>query len=475
MTAKKIFVSLLVLLIVAGHFYFLMERCPPSVSSPDANGYFAQAQLIATHGRTALEPASPLSYIGLHWLETPDGQFFSRYPPGMGVLLAIPYVLFGPDVALYMTPLLGSLSLLFLFLLCRPRIGDFYALCATLLFAVHPVANQHAMNWGSHTAIIFLLTTGLYLIDSWSRNPTWIKVALAGLLLGTMPTVRYAEVVAGLGVAGFLLYHVIRSGHPKYHLLVALGFASLPVAALMARNYSAFGSPFDTGYALTGEQQAGSGFSLEFFEGKWRPYLQSLMSSGVGLFFALGLAGLVGMWGRKKSRDMALLLTFVILPITGVYCAYYWGGNQMDSGLRFLLPTLPLYLLPAFWFLRNFERNRVVRVAAVALVLMQVGIWVPTMLDRTQEEHDRIQNAAIAVKFLREEVPSGSVLVADRRLQETLQFYPNWELVDASVLSGSRGFGSWGRRGSRRPRSSATNASFPHTSLAHKGRRCVGG
>ncbi|MFQ5504684.1 MAG: glycosyltransferase family 39 protein, partial [Planctomycetota bacterium] len=339
MAKKRFFVLFLVLALVAGHAYTLLQLTHGTFTSPDANGYFAQGALVARHGSTELEPESPLGYIGMHWLKTEDGRFFSRYPPGVGVLVAIPYKLFGPEAGILVMPILASLTLLFLFLLCRPHTGDWLALLATLLFAVQPTAATHALNWGSHTAVAFFLVAGLYFVDSWSRSPSWWKVFVGGLLLGVVPALRYAEVVAGAGIAIFLIYHVIRRRRYASHLLVAFAAAAIPVGLLMWRNHSVFGSPFDTGYALTGEQQSGTGFRWEFFLDKWRPYLTGLMGNGMGLFFGLGLAGLAGMFARRATLPVALLLALTIFPISIVYASYYWGGNMLDSGLRFLLPT----------------------------------------------------------------------------------------------------------------------------------------
>ena len=63
---------LIVLVIAGGHFVWMMDFFEPAISSPDANGYFAQAQLIATEGRTWFSPESLLQYVGGHWIDTGD-------------------------------------------------------------------------------------------------------------------------------------------------------------------------------------------------------------------------------------------------------------------------------------------------------------------------------------------------------------------------------------------------------------------
>ena len=72
---------LILALILIAHFVFMMFFFSPAISTPDANGYYAQARFIAESGRTWFEPESPLQYTGPHWLKTESGRFFSRYPP----------------------------------------------------------------------------------------------------------------------------------------------------------------------------------------------------------------------------------------------------------------------------------------------------------------------------------------------------------------------------------------------------------
>ena len=47
MNRSQFFATLLAIGLAAGHFFFLLEHCPPSFMGPDANGYFVQAALLA--------------------------------------------------------------------------------------------------------------------------------------------------------------------------------------------------------------------------------------------------------------------------------------------------------------------------------------------------------------------------------------------------------------------------------------------
>src|SRR5262245_48840868 len=73
--------GLLLLLVV--YAAFLLSRFQPAINEPDANGYWAQASLLVTTGHTWFKPESDAQYIGMHWLLTPNGDFVSRYPPGL--------------------------------------------------------------------------------------------------------------------------------------------------------------------------------------------------------------------------------------------------------------------------------------------------------------------------------------------------------------------------------------------------------
>jgi hypothetical protein len=423
-----------VLLLVAVHAGLAVAMTHGTFTSPDASGYFAQAANLVRDGTTELDPPSPLAYIGLHWLETEDGRFYSRHPPGIGVLVGIPYALFGPAAGTLVIPVLTSLSILFLFLLCRSYTGDLLALVAALLYAVNPTAATHALNWGSHTVAAFFLLAGLYFLDAWARSPARWKALLAGLMLGLLPTVRYAEGVAGAAAAIFLIHQAHRRRALGWDLLLAPLGAAVPVGLLLWRNQAAFGSPLETAYALTGEQQVGSGFAWEFFQAKWRPYLASLMVNGVGLFFPVGLAGLAAMLARRDVRPTALLIALTIASISLVYTGYYWGVDVPDSGLRFLLPTLPLYFLPAFWMIRQLAARREVRIGATFLVLAQLGLWAPLAAEKALDQSRKCERMAVALGFLKEHVPDGSALITDRRLGETLVYYPYWTVLDAAVV-----------------------------------------
>jgi len=172
------------LLVICGHFIWMMSYFEPAISSPDANGYFAQARLIATTGQTWFSSESLLQYVGGHWIDRGDGRFFSRYPPGLPVVAAIFFMAGGHKAALFVNPLLTAFTLLGLFFLCRLWIGERWAMLAVLVMAFNPVVNGRALTHDAHAAVAFFLVWGIYLLAQWSISKSVVGGFFAGLCLG---------------------------------------------------------------------------------------------------------------------------------------------------------------------------------------------------------------------------------------------------------------------------------------------------
>ncbi|MFC1525643.1 ArnT family glycosyltransferase [Candidatus Latescibacterota bacterium] len=434
------------LALVAVHFLFVAIFHEPALSGPDANGYFAQAKALATEGHSYQELESPLQFSGAHWVNAGDGRYFSKYPPGYPLILAIPYRLFGPTASLWVDPLMVSGALLALFFLCRQWLGTPWALAATALMAANPHVNQHAVPGFAHTAVAFFLMWGLYALARWTRSasPGWL--ALAGLCVGMVPTARYAEV---LYVGAFAIYVLLRlhSMGEAWRRAAPLAVAALPTGLLALRNHLAFGAFWRTGYAVSGEQ---TGFGFGYFADHWVSYLESLSGSGVGMLFALGIVGMVALVAERESRNHGILLLALVVPTTLLYMAYYWGGGM--GGLRFLVPTFYLYALAAVWLLRELV-TRMGRPAvwATATVIALAILW---GLPRSGEELARRQRGDASLASLtdtvRQYVPAGSVLFADRMTSQHLDVMGNWRLgqMEALMAGGQDRFpGMGGPRG----------------------------
>ena len=164
--------------LIVVHFLFLAFFFGPAISTPDANGYMAQARLIARQGRTDIVVESPAQYVGDHWMKVSEGKYYGQYPPGLPALLALVFRPLGWYPTLWVLPAMGSLALLGLYLVAREWVGPGWALLAAGLMAVNPFANRHALGTDSHTAVCFFLIWALYGLIRWerSRSPTWAAI-----------------------------------------------------------------------------------------------------------------------------------------------------------------------------------------------------------------------------------------------------------------------------------------------------------
>lgn len=423
--------TLVTFLLILFHFVFLIVHFEPAISTPDANGYFAQAKLIAKEGKTYLEPESILQYIGPHWLHRSEDHYFTTFPPGFPAILAVIYKIFWPKAALLVNPLLASLSLLGLFLLCRLWIGKGWALLAAALMAVNPFANEHALFGDSHTAVIFFLIWALFFLIQWVKTDSIWWAFGTGLFVGIIPTIRYPEVLFCLAFGIFALIHFQKKKISWRSLMVGAIGAAIPIGALCIRNQVAFGAFWRTGYALSNEP---AHFGWNYFTSYFLSYLQMLLSEGCGLIFILGVVGIVVLCARKSTRKQGILFTMLIVPITLLYMSYYWKPDPQS--MRFLLPTFYIYSIAAVWLLHLITINHYRLAWAVSIVLLLITVvWgLPSSLRSMQ--HLKSHNAVLAqvTSVLENHVKSGSILIANEGINQHLDFIGYWRLIDPSVL-----------------------------------------
>ncbi len=420
-----------IMILVAVHFLFLACFFAPAISTPDANGYMAQARLIARQGRTDFEVETPAQYVGDHWMAVAEGRFYGQYPPGLPALLAVVFRPFGWYPTLWVIPVLGSLSLLGLYLVVREWVGPGWALLAAGLMAVNPFANQHALGADSHTAVCFFLIWALHGLIRWerSRSPGW--AAVVGLCLGLIPTIRYAESLFLIPFGVYVAFSPPRDGRWWRSVLAALGCASVPLVALAVRNQEAFGAFWRTGYSVSGEQ---TGFGLGYFVRHAIPYLLMLLIMGVALVFPLGVKGMVELCKRPETRRRGYLLAGLVLPITLLYMAYYWGADP--NSMRFLLPTYALYTIAAVWLLQLRSETEPERARKWVKILLGVTLLWGLPYSVFALHRLKRENMAIAevTRVVEDHVEPGSVLIAQSGLLQHLDYRGDWRLAPAEAF-----------------------------------------
>ena len=439
------------------HFAFLMAFFAPAISTPDANGYFAQATRIVETGRTGFLPSSPLEYIGMHWLRADSGWYYCRYSPGLPIILAGAMAIAGSTGALLVNPIMASLSLVALFLVVARWAGPGWGLLAAVLIAVNPIANAHALGADSHTSVAFFLVWGLYGLERWRTGRALGWALLSGLCFGMVPAIRYPEVLMSAAAGVFAIHAVLTARKRDWRSLVAFAAAAgAPLVALAVRNHYAFGAFWRTGYSLTNEQ---TGFGLDYFVQHSVQYLENIPGAGMGIAFGLGVAGMAFLCARRGTRALGWLLVGLVVPTTLLYMAYYWAPRgRGQATMRFLVPTFYVYAAAAAWFLSLLSHGGMRRPAwAAALAVALVGACWGLPLSISASSRLEKQNAVLArvTEALRRHAPKGSVVIAGNQILQHLDFEGGWKLADARVVQGG---GAMGRMGAMGPMGASRRA-----------------
>ncbi len=432
-------VLVLLTLLLAAHFGWLLARFEPAYSSPDASGYFVQARVLLESGSTGFLPESPLQYVGVPWLETERGELCSRYPPGLPLLLAAVWSVFGFVGALLVIPIAATLLVLATFLWSRRWIGDGPALVAAALMAAVPIANRQALHADAHTVTALLVVLGLLALDRWNAEPSRARAFAAGLLLAAIPAVRYPDGLVAIGVASFLVTR-LRCEQTRNTVPWVLAGALGPIAALLLHHQMAFGSPIKTGYALTHEQTA---FAWEALAGHVRPYLASLTREALGPFAFLGAAGMIVRLFRPGSRATGLLWMGAVVPLAALYLSYYWGAPG-DTTNRFFIPVMPILFVAALDLLVRLERRwrddpgprRIGRSLLAVAVVAQVVLGVVGSEDRMLRERMGTTRGAAVLDWLAATVEDGAVVIANRAVQGSVEPLGRYRLVDDRLVPG---------------------------------------
>lgn len=434
-------VGILIVMLAFGSV--VRKHFEPAIIHPDANGYWAQASLLLDTGRTTFVPESNAQYVGMHWLLTEKNEYAARYPPGLPLLIAGVMEVAGPEASTLVNPVLATLTLLGVYLIVGRIASPGWGVAAAALLAINPAFLTHALVNISHTAVGFCIVWGFWLLLLWAGSGRKVYVILAGVILGSIPSIRYADAIIAVGVGAFLLAHWRSFPKIGWHYLAAFGGAMVPIVPLLVRNQLVFGAFWKTGYALTNEQ---TGFSVDYLTRYATGYLQMLQSGGLGMVFALGIVGVVTMLAVRGFRSVGLLMVGAIVPFVLVYMSYYWargiGETNAAEGMRFMVPIVPLFAICAAWMLWRATQNvnLAARVAVpVVLVALQLLMYGGATRQALESNRDRKIPLVAVTNALREHARPGDVVVASGGVLQHLEFVREWKLADPSVINPMRG------------------------------------
>lgn len=407
---------------LAAAFMALVGSAP---TGPDAAGYLTPARVLAEEGTLTLTLESPAQLVGRPWLETDRGDLVPRYAPGLLAIQALGRRLGGIRGALAVVPLAAALSVFLFFLLARRWVGPGWALAGSVVFGTLPLMGEFALLGFAHWPVVALLLAGLLHLERWRERARSLDGLLAGAFLGILPAFRHPTAVFGSGLAAYALWSAPSVQRRRALAWVVAG-AALPLGLLAGWQWATFGSPVRTGYSLTLESAA---FSLRYLAGNVPRYGAGLLF-GAGPPVVLGGLGMLWMANHPRWRARGWLLLALVVPHTLLYLTYYWPFAL----LRFLLPSIPLYVLATLVLLKERLPSVAGRAALAAVVAFQLAFYMPASVRALRQTSRWIERSELVVDGVASVVPEGGVVVASDATETLLDVYGRWRLVEWTLL-----------------------------------------
>ena len=315
--------------------------------------YLFQARMFLDGHLTVPSPCSPESFDFPHMVN--DGRWYSMYPPGFPLLLAVGLLVKAPWLV---NPLLGAFAILLLFLIGAEVYDRTVGVLAAILGAIsiwHLIMSATMM---SHSASMAFNALFLLFVFRSLKKPTLINGLAAGLSLGFAYLSRpYNALVFALPFAAFLMWRSLRELKSRWRNALAFGLAVVFAAgAFLLYNAATTGSPFLPGYIVAhGKEYAvifGRPATLDY---EFTPMFASEQILGnlnalnkylfgwplSSLWLLLFTLAAVRNRPQEKWKDL-LLFSGILSMLIGFF--FFWGTFVM-LGPRMFYDALPLLLL----------------------------------------------------------------------------------------------------------------------------------
>jgi hypothetical protein len=315
------------------------------------------------------------------------GRWYSQYPIG-GPAVLVPGVLIGAPWLIH--PVLAGLSAAGVYHFTRIAYGELQGRAVGLVVAQSQNFLFMSATYLNHVPTLFLAVCVMVALAEWERATAarrrMMCVALAGLALGLMATIRPLDAIAVAAAAGAFQLYVIRTEIRRFGELVLQAIAgvigALPV---LLANWQTSGSPLRFGYDVAWGQGHRIGFHMDprgemhdFARGVGYAsrYVSELNFATLGWPVPLMLIVIVGLLVmRKTSRWDALLLSLVAMQLAAY--SLYWGLGEF-LGPRFLYTALPAIVIIATrmpFLLQQRFGNELGRAGLVLFLLCAVISW----------------------------------------------------------------------------------------------------
>ncbi|MCS7287064.1 MAG: hypothetical protein NZ653_08025 [Anaerolineae bacterium] len=355
-----------------------------------ANGWamFATAENLVRRGSIDMDQ---LLWMGLQQ-GTPgrDGHLYSRKPPALS-LLSIPLVWLGlelPGLSPVRTVLLFnafviSISCGLLYTLCRKLgYGDFEALAVSLAAGMATPLWPYAKTFFSEPLASLGLLGAVLSLFCLRDSRRFTHSLLAGVSLGVVLLSKYSFAFF-FPLFAWLKLRFESETSPARRLVswaIFLAPQALALIFLAIWNWLRYEDFFDTGYL---PQES---FSAVW----WQGILGLTLSPGKGLVWyapLLLLLPLVVLQFHRRHREISFLIATLSVGSILLFGKWFMWHSGDCWGPRFLIPLLPLLMLPLAEAFRNLRLRPIAFVLSFGGIVIQLpGIFVPFGLYRELTE-----------------------------------------------------------------------------------------
>jgi hypothetical protein len=334
---------------------------------------------------------------------TPDGHHYQNKAPGLSIIaLPLYYPLsLGFGLAGRRPPIMLVTWLLRVVLATLPTIvflSYFRAVAqrfatvdearnaGLVAYALGSMALPFGMLFMSHAIAASLVGTAFAVSVATIREPSHSDAGgalVVGPLLGLSILCEYQAVFGMALVAGYFLWGVARRGRALFHLAVTI----VPFLAVLAiYQWSAFGSPFRTGYAYSVDEANRVGI-MGIVGFSHASLSQLFIDADNGLlvlspWVVLAVVGAVNIARHRNARARVGPEALVAALVATVYCVFVaslhpsFGRGGWSVGPRYIAIAMPFFAWLSAAGLDLCMRYWATRVAAFGLIVIGVGIHV---------------------------------------------------------------------------------------------------
>lgn len=286
--------------------------------------------------------------------ESVDGKCYSRYGVFTSIAL-IPFVFldkfFKTDFFIYMfNPLIIALTCaIFYFFLNKLKFDSYHSIIAILLLSFCTSFLTYSRTLFSEPLLNFLILISFYLIFFTEKKH------LSGIFFGLA---FLTKITAILIIPSIFFYLLATKNYKK--IISEMAFLLIFILIFFIYNLLRFQNALNTGYhdiAFGGSIL--NGISLFLFS----PGLSIFIYQPFVLFFVFGLKN----FKKENALIFVSMVLFVAIFIV-FHSLYSIPAGGWSWGPRFLLPTLPFFIICVLFFLK-FSKNRILKLLFNFLVL----------------------------------------------------------------------------------------------------------